>query len=46
MQEDEGKPIKISLGKNETWEFEGNVVRLSSSSKKVEGNPREPRKVK
>jgi hypothetical protein len=25
MQEDEGKPIKISLGTNETWEYEGTL---------------------
>ncbi len=25
MQEDEGKPIKISLVTNETWEYEGTL---------------------
>jgi hypothetical protein len=39
MQEDERKATKISLGTNETWVYEGNlIVRLSNSGKKVEGN--------
>ncbi len=40
MQEDEGKPIKILLGTNETWEYEKNFVRLSNSGKTVERNPK------